>query len=253
MEVLLNRLGCIIDDIRRDLCKLDIREEQTYKYLMFRLYDKIVLTMCEVFVLLKNEYPEGGLSLTRNIYEGIVIMNYIYKNSNDEELIYRFFDASEITRLKLWNEHLKLIKDGSKVEKQIEENEKEIEKYRTKYVSDGYNSKDILKNDYWWAGKGKNFSSMSKKTDFPKEVNYVYMNKILHLNAYSVLNYIYEPENKIHIGNNKLGLVVPFRYSLSYFFLGTMMIAEVISEIEFDKYSFELRCIYEKLNKLKCD
>lgn len=50
-----------------------------------------------------------------------------------------------------------------------------------------------------------------------------------------------------YIGNSSLGIIIPFRYALSYFILGTIMIDKVISEIVFENYIFGLNQIYEEI------
>ena len=46
-------------------------------------------------------FPNGAFSLSRQVYEGLVIMDYLREHSCDKDLIERFFDSSSISSLRL--------------------------------------------------------------------------------------------------------------------------------------------------------
>ena len=78
----LNALAKSIDKCRTELSQLNVQEERTYRYAIIRSYSNVLLTSCEVYTLLKEGYPEGALSLSRSLYEAMVIINKLLKGAS---------------------------------------------------------------------------------------------------------------------------------------------------------------------------
>lgn len=165
--------GSTIDAVRQLLSKQHVVEEQTYKYAQTRIFARMTLSMCEILVLADNSYPNGAFSLSRQVYEGLVIMDYLKAHCCDEDLIERFFDSSSISSLRL----LKQAKADGQQSTQAEE--QQLENYVKKY-SAFCDAKGSFK-DYWWAGKGFSFATLSNQTRFKSNYMYRYSCEITHM------------------------------------------------------------------------
>lgn len=141
----------------------------------------------EILVLLKNGFPEGAIARWRSLYENIVVMIYMMRQENKEEIVEKY-----INNRKWINDSQKNItfndlrvyrrcscKKGS-ILKPIR-----IDNYK-KYT------KDEGKTDYSWVGK-RGFKEIQEKVDVG-HFDYYYTNvcKYIHAGGYSSLNLIDE-------------------------------------------------------------
>lgn len=110
--VWLDEFAYIIDEIRNALIKIPIVEEATIEYAIIRLFSRATLSMCEIHNLMDNGYPEGAFALSRQIYETIVLMNYLINHESDKAMIERYFDDIEITKIKIKIELEKYAQNG---------------------------------------------------------------------------------------------------------------------------------------------
>ena len=99
--VWLDEFANIIDEIRNKLAQISVVEESTLRYAIIRLFIRATLSMCEIYTLMNNGYPEGAFALSRQIYEAIVLMDCLAKYGSDEAMIERYFDDIEITKTKI--------------------------------------------------------------------------------------------------------------------------------------------------------
>lgn len=222
----LNALAKSIDKCRTELSQLNVQEERTYRYAIIRSYSKVLLTSCEVYTLLKEGYPEGALSLSRSLYEAMVIINKLLKgaSSNDDQIIECFFDAAIISQLQIDIESAKWVlnKDTHHRSTQmyLENRNKELEIYQAKYPGNKF-------KDYWWAGVDS-FRALADKTDFPKDYMYKRACGNVHFNAYNAMHYIDMSEDSIVIGNTNSGIELPLWYaSLTLYIIVGIIHAEM--------------------------
>ena len=90
--VWLDEYANILDEIRNILVSISVVEEATLRCAVVRLFSRATLSMCEIYILMNNGYPKGAFALSRQIYESIVLMDYLITHQNDEAMIERYFD-----------------------------------------------------------------------------------------------------------------------------------------------------------------
>ena len=220
-----NRLlyyGSTIDDVRQLLSKQRVIEEQTYKYAQIRIFSRMTLSMCEILVLASNGYPNGAFALSRQVYEGLVIMDYLRENSCDENLIERFFDSSSISSLRL----LKQAKADGQQTTHIED--LQLGDYLNKY-SAFCDAKGRFR-DYWWAGKDFSFTKLSNQTRFKSNYMYKYSCEITHMSFLNSFLHLGNNENDILIGQSEEGYNTPLWFAMICFADAMNIFSKVIDE-----------------------
>lgn len=214
--------GSAIDDVRQLLSKQRVVEAQTYKYAQTRIFSRMTLSMCEILVLASNGYPNGAFSLSRQVYEGLVIMDYLREHSCDEDLIERFFDSYNISILQL----CKQTKEDGQQSTRIED--QKLEDYTKKY-SCFCDAKGRF-NDYWWAGKSFSFKKLSNQTRFKSNYMYKYTCEITHMSFLNSFLHLGNNENDILIGQSEEGYATPLWFAMICFADAMNIFAEVIDE-----------------------
>lgn len=214
--------GSAIDDVRQLLSKQRVVEEQTYKYAQTRIFSRMTLSMCEIFVLASNGYPNGAFSLSRQVYEGLVIMDYLREHSCDKDLIERFFDSSSISSLRL----LRQAKADGQQSTQIED--QQLADYAKKYA-DFCNANGRF-SDYWWVGKGFSFTNLSNQTRFKSNYMYKYSCEITHMSFLNSFLHLGNNENDILIGQSEEGYTTPLWFAIICFADAMNIFSEVIDE-----------------------
>ncbi len=246
MTEYINALGEAIDFCREKVSSSSIIQNRTFEYAIILLYSRLLLTMCEIYTLLLNGYPEGAMSLWRNTYENIVITNYLFKNKCDKDLIERFFDSVDVSA---WIEDRKTLEwyskncpDNSEIQQKLNYAENELRKYAVKYPEYCDVSK-LRFSDYWWVKKGCTFAKLSDETDFPKNYMYNIASSKLHASLFSSVFYIDNTEEGILIGETEKGLEIPLHYSALNLAVSTMMINDIFPDLGLSK-------VIDKLKKL---
>lgn len=152
----LNELGCVVDELDSTICDKvngsNLEFAYDYKSLLFFMAGKSVVTMKEILCLVQCGYPEGALSLARNLYEQFVIAEFFHTHKADDnfqDYIDDFFADYEIQRNKL------LLFSTEYVENDIAAKQ-QIEQYIAEIRANAHIKK---KGTYWWADKGT-FSDM---------------------------------------------------------------------------------------------
>ena len=214
--------GSTIDDVRQLLSKQRVIEEQTYKYAQTRIFSRMTLSMCEILVLASNGYPNGAFSLSRQVYEGLVIMDYLREHSCDEDLIERFFDSYNISILQL----CKRTKEDGQQSTHIED--QKLEDYTKKY-SCFCDAKGRF-SDYWWAGKRFSFKKLSNQTRFKSNYMYKYTCEITHMSFLNSFLHLGNNENDILIGQSEEGYNTPLWFAMICFADAMNIFSEVIDE-----------------------
>lgn len=109
-----------------------------------------------------NGYPQGAFVLARSIFEGAVVLNYLYENCNDADMLKRFFDDIELSALQIAKETNTFL-DNEIVEADKKRLNKFVEKYADFCDKRGY-------SNYWWAKKGWRFSQTTETTNIRKKL-----------------------------------------------------------------------------------
>jgi hypothetical protein len=214
--------GNTIDAVRESLSKMQVVEERTYKYAQIRIFARMTLTMCEILVLVSEGYPNGAFSLSRQVYEGLVIMDYLRGNSCDADLIERFFASCCLSSLRL---HRQVKVDGQQ-STQIED--QQIREYSKKYSC--YCNTSGRLGDYWWAGKDFSFTKLSNQTRFKSNYMYKYTCEITHMSFLNAFFNLGHNENDILIGQSEEGYNTPLWFAMICFADAMNIFSEVIDE-----------------------
>ena len=114
-----------------------------YKTILMHIAGKALVTTREILTLCAHGYPDGALSLGRNLYEQMMIISYFetHKDSvNFQEDIDDFFLSYEVQRNKCLRDIDKYIPDGN-----ISTHNEEAERLKKR-------TKKRIKGDYWWTG-----------------------------------------------------------------------------------------------------
>lgn len=207
----LSQFAELLDLCRDEIEYLTLVEAQTYEYAIGRAYSKVLLTTCEICVLLSQGFPEGALALSRSLYEALVIISTLLegKRNNDQSLIERFFDAAEITTIKIDHDRAKWVSDNAPhhmlAHKAKEETASKLQRYKDKY-----NRKDF--RDYWWAN-ASSFAVLAERSGFSKAPMYSRVSGNVHFNAYDVFTYIDTEEPGVLIGETYKGLALPLWFT----------------------------------------
>ena len=131
-----------------------------YQTILLHIAGKSILTTREILTLCAHGYPDGALSLGRNLYEQMIIVAFfeMHKNDSDfQEYVDDFFLSYEVQRNKCLRDIAKYIPE--------EANDDLVKEYET--LKNRANSE--IKRDYWWTRCGT-FSNlvchvMEKQTD----------------------------------------------------------------------------------------
>ena len=153
----LNELVQVVDEFDRAICdkvnESKLKFFHDYKSLLFFMAGKSVVTMKEILCLVQCGYPEGALSLARNLYEQFVIAEFFHTHKADgnfQDYIDDFFADYEIQRNKLLLFSAEYVEHDIAAKQQIERDMAEIRA----------NAHSKKKSTYWWADKGT-FSDMA--------------------------------------------------------------------------------------------
>ena len=157
----LDSLDALVEKFEDDLfetinCK-SIKDEENYLNVLIQISKKTITTIREIMVLSAHGYPDGALSLSRNLYENFIIVSFfeIHIEENAfESYVTNYFKGEEIQRLN----HLIF------AAKELEEGEQRIQNLNG---IKGELIKTVTirtKGDYWWAG-GSNFAELVGKVE----------------------------------------------------------------------------------------
>lgn len=142
------------DDIYDRINELKIKEGEDEVNFLLHTIGKSFVSTREVMALCLNGFPDGALSISRNIYEQFIITYYIEARIDSED---------DCDLLKKYNEdysyqRAKALKYEAMY---ITKNNKNEEKYRTiiNEIKKRYGIHNM--KDYWWAKKdGANFNDL---------------------------------------------------------------------------------------------
>lgn len=116
-------------------------ESNSYEMALLHISGKSIVTAREVLTLCAHGYPDGALSLARNLYEQMMIVAFFNSHKKDEEFQDYIDDYClnyEVQRNKSLRHISKYVPDNN--EKLVKEYE-EIKNH----------AKHKIKGDYWWA------------------------------------------------------------------------------------------------------
>lgn len=241
----------VVDEFDDCLCK-KVNESQVkyaydYKNLLFFMAGKTIVTMKEIICLIQCGYPDGALSLARNIYEQFILAAFfeIHKKDKDfQEYVDDFWIDYEIQRNKILKYEAESIQMNLAEKTRLEQ---EIVKLRKTAHHQAY------KSNYWWAGK-HTFKDLadevinSQRDDIYKK--FVAMNHLIYKRA-SLTLHVSCAGNMLRLGNeaefvgidnrpHQDGHVVPLLLATQSFLF---VIATVCEEFEIDAHDLRERLL----------
>lgn len=219
-----------------------IEEETTYKYAIIRVYSRALLTACEIYTLITAGYPEGALSLSRSIYEAMVITSKLIdgKKKQDNEMLERFLVSPRISRLQKAIRETKWILSQKSEDSEILQIQdkllNELSEIKAQY---GINpQRENL--DYWWSGN-TSFANLEQNTVYKNSPIYVRTCGNVHFNTYSIFTYADDSTDDILIGETYSGIVLPLLYASICLFEIARMIHEEYPEIASQRLIYEFK------------
>ena len=142
----------MIDQFQDELSKKThhiMRVGNNYPTILLHIAGKSILTTREILILCANGHPDGALSLSRNLYEQMMIVEFFELHRNDanfQEYIDDFFLSYAAQRNKCLRGIAEYIP------------EEESEKLKEEYEEIKQRANKDVKGEYWWTG----FSNFSK-------------------------------------------------------------------------------------------
>lgn len=167
--------------------------EQDYNYILNEQFTSAVLYAKEILTLLYSGFPDGAMSLAKNLYENMILLCFFEKHKEDDELILRYFDDRKIKALSDSISLYRFLETGtnnpeirSGISQMNQERKKSYLQYKKKYAE---LLKDHTFRPYWWIGDSA--GSLSFGAIHKQSIWYD-----------SIFRYIYETASgQIHTGN----------------------------------------------------
>ena len=119
-----------------------------YKNILFPIMGKCITTLREIICLVMYGYPDGALSLARNLYEQFIIVAFLENHRSDSdfnEIVKDYFLNYKIEQYKALRYEANHCVQNSELFKAYTSRIEETKKLAHHKVSE--------KNDYWWSGK----------------------------------------------------------------------------------------------------
>ena len=105
----LHELDLLIDEIHSKISdavsELKIHPEKNYTNIVLHTAGKTISTMREILCLSASGYPDGALSIARNLYEQLIILYFFENHQEDEDFNHYVSDYHldyELKRIKAW-------------------------------------------------------------------------------------------------------------------------------------------------------
>jgi hypothetical protein len=142
----LNDFMCVIDGFEDEIANKthgDFCIGNDYKTILLHIVGKSILTTREALTLCAHGYSDGALSLGRNLYEQMMIMEFfeLHKNDNDfDRYVNDFILSYEVQRNKY-------LRDSAKYLHEIDTAEYNKSLNELKKCTDSK-----ISGDYWWSG-----------------------------------------------------------------------------------------------------
>lgn len=148
----LDELTSIVDEFENQVFEklhiLQLKTAEDYMNILLRTAGKSIITMREIICLSSMGYPDGALSLSRNLYEQFILIGF-FENHRDsssfQDYIDDFFVDYDIQRYNALLYEVKGIGSNSELQSKLE-NERNWSKRKAHHKVNG---------DYWWTGKRK--------------------------------------------------------------------------------------------------
>lgn len=254
----LNELNLIINDIENaisdEISRKNIQIEDNYLNIVLRITGKAIVSMREIICLSTNGYPDGALSLARNVYEHLIIIAFFESHLHDDSLneyICDYFLDYDIQRYKALIYEAKNCTDNIEETQRLTEQEAEIKK----------TAHHEVKGTYWWTGHDS-FDSLVKEIQGSVEpvklrkflccVHFAYKHACVSIHSNSIGNTL---RLGTHCGFSGIGTSptinghsLPLWYA-TISFIYIIGITYRMLDLKFDEIDKRLRSLVEFYNK----
>lgn len=146
----LEDLDTIIDEfdiaIENATQMMGAKEAHDYLNLILRTAGKSIVTFREIVILSAFGYPDGALSLARNLYEQFILLSFFESKQEDHDFqtyIEDYFLHDEIQRLRALKFEASACRDNTADVRRIEDELLAVGKKA---------HHEVKANDYWWSG-----------------------------------------------------------------------------------------------------
>lgn len=215
----LTHIEALIDKSYRYCVEIikNLKIEESFDFAIATIVGKAFLKFEEIVVLLRNGYPDGAMAISRSLHELTIHMLFLITYKDNEMLIRRYFDYSEIIIYK----ELRALKKVNEEMGEIFERKDEFEaiKKRRSILINKYG--ESFGRDHGWAfciDGVSNFHDMEKKvgggafaTFYQMGCNAIHSNS--QTNHYSLGSA--EEFGVILSGSSLKGLEFPARFALT--------------------------------------
>ena len=147
----LEELDTLIDEFDSNLAgavkKLELKELNDYQNLVLRVAGKSIVTFREILTLSAYGYPDGALSLARNLYEQFITLYFFGQHNQDQNLdeyVSDYFIDYDIQRYRALEYESQYCREDIECLKQDQSKLKRLKELANHQGKSGY----------WWTGKG---------------------------------------------------------------------------------------------------
>ena len=248
----LQELESIIDEFESNLCNViesrRLKAHVDYQNIVLFTAGKSIVTFREVIALCSLGYPDGALSLARNLYEQFITLSFFEHKKTSEDFqtyIDDYFLDYDLQRSKNLVFEYEYIEKNELLSKNYKE---ELKAMKSKKAHQKVNG------DYWWTG----YSSFKKVVDFVIEksdasfqrwisaLHFTYKRSSVTLHASCLGNMIRLGNDSQFVGVDTApslkGQDIPLWFA-SCSFIMIVGVSCSVFEMEFEKYK-------ERLNSL---
>jgi hypothetical protein len=173
-----------------------IRHEASMAQLvMMFLFAKSRVSAKALLLLLNNGYKYDARAILRSIFENIINMEYIFRQSDQELCAQRYIGYEIVSSLKYADKYLKYGKDKTQLPQirlRIKELEKELQNLKTKH------GKDFGKTSHWTGYSIKCVAEICQM-EYYYEILYSMWSDFTHANIPSSRNYTEEINGELRI------------------------------------------------------
>ncbi|MBS5737361.1 MAG: hypothetical protein KHW62_05040 [Clostridiales bacterium] len=240
----------LISEAEKRLNEVAVRSsEKNYQSLLIDFFGKAILYSKEILTILYDGYPDGAMSLARELFENSVTLSFIERHKNDDTLLERYFDSIELSSLSDSIKLLLFLRDGASDKKTITDLTDMIDRKKRSHAAiiQKYTSNSItVFRKYWWIGdileeKDKNFYGILKNTVWDKTIFKHIYNMSKH-NGHSTIDNLNSNDVAISANPSTEGFQLPLCFTISSF--------QNICKIVFINDEINFSDIDNRLNKI---
>lgn len=146
LQELTNILDSIEDDIAIAISNKQIKTGKDYCNIVLRSAGKAIVSMREIICLVSCGYPDGALSISRNLYEQLIILAFFESKHQDKKFQDYVEDYNTDYNIQRYNALIYECKNCLQNSERLAELKEELARIK----NTAHNSTN--RGTYWWAG-----------------------------------------------------------------------------------------------------